>query len=276
MKKDDILKFFNNIKKEISRHSPEILTGIGIAGMISTVTLAVKATPKAMTLIEEAKKNKEKEAHEAGIFSKKDEKYAFELSPIDVIKAGWKPYIATAITGVISIACIIGANSVHARRNAALATAYQLSATAINDYREKVTEIIGQEKEHIIRDKVVEENINIPEVKPKSNVVETFKDVIFYDIAFGQTFYSNTEAIRKAVNDINKNMINYQYASLNDFYDLLNIQRIDIGEILGWNLSRDDFLEVSTDRVSTTKDGRPCYVLEYHKAPQYDYHKEYI
>lgn len=274
MKKPNITKIFKDLQRLAKKRSPEILTGIGIAGMVSTVILAVKATPKAMELIEEEQTSKEKETHSTNI--KKDDVNKIKLTPIETVKVAWKPYVPAAVTGIISIACLIGANSVHVRRNAALATAYQLSTTALNEYRDKVVETIGTEKEHEIRNKVAEEKISNLDVTPKSNVIESFKDVIFYDIAFGQTFYSDTETIRKAVNDINRNLINYQYASLNDFYDLLNIKRIDIGESLGWNLGRDDFLEVSTDRLSVTKDGRPCYVLEYHKAPQYDYHKEYI
>lgn len=41
----------------MKKHSPEILTGIGIAGMITTTVMAVRATPKALILIEEKKTN---------------------------------------------------------------------------------------------------------------------------------------------------------------------------------------------------------------------------
>ena len=36
----------------LQKHSPEILTGIGIAGMVTTTILAVRATPKALLLME--------------------------------------------------------------------------------------------------------------------------------------------------------------------------------------------------------------------------------
>ncbi len=42
-------------RKAMKKHSPEILTGIGIAGMITTTVMAVKATPKALILLEEKK-----------------------------------------------------------------------------------------------------------------------------------------------------------------------------------------------------------------------------
>ena len=57
MNKSKISVISKDIRTGLSKHSPEILTGIGIAGMITTVVLAVKATPKAINLIEEKKKD---------------------------------------------------------------------------------------------------------------------------------------------------------------------------------------------------------------------------
>ena len=59
MEKFNLSKVVKNVKAAASKHSPEILTGIGIAGMATTIVMAVKATPKALILIEE-KKNKDK------------------------------------------------------------------------------------------------------------------------------------------------------------------------------------------------------------------------
>lgn len=44
---------YRNMRTAVKKHSPEILTGIGIAGMITTTVMAVRATPKALILIEE-------------------------------------------------------------------------------------------------------------------------------------------------------------------------------------------------------------------------------
>ena len=48
MNKPNVADLFKSVKMVVSKHSPEILTGIGIAGMITTTILAVKATPKAL------------------------------------------------------------------------------------------------------------------------------------------------------------------------------------------------------------------------------------
>ena len=82
MNNQKLAKFFNSVKTSVSKHSPEILTGIGIAGMITTTVLAVRATPKALKLIEE----------------KKDELSVDKLKPIDTVKATWKCYIPATVT----------------------------------------------------------------------------------------------------------------------------------------------------------------------------------
>ena len=122
--KKELSKSFLLLKTSIKKHSPEILTGIGIAGMITTTVMAVRATPKALILIEERKE-------EIGVN---------QLEAVDLIKTTWMCYVPAALTGTLSIACLIGASSVNVRRNAALATAYTLSESALKDYQEKVIE----------------------------------------------------------------------------------------------------------------------------------------
>ena len=50
-----VAKILKTVQTFANEHRSEILTGVGIAGMFTTVGLAIKATPKAMELIEEKK-----------------------------------------------------------------------------------------------------------------------------------------------------------------------------------------------------------------------------
>ena len=111
--------------------------------MITNTVVALKATPKALELINE----------------KKQEYDVDKLKALDVVKTTWKCYVPATVTGSLSIACLIGASSVNFRRNAALATAYRLSETALSEYREKVVETIGEKKEQNIRESVAKEQI---------------------------------------------------------------------------------------------------------------------
>lgn len=120
MKKPNVMKIFNTVKKAVEKKSPEILIAFGIAGMITTTVLAVKATPKAMEKIKEVEKNKKEEFDRDHGYSELDT--MFKLTKPEVVKATWKCYIPAAISGATSIACIVGANTVHSKRNAAIAT----------------------------------------------------------------------------------------------------------------------------------------------------------
>lgn len=247
---------FKDVKRFVSARSPEILTGIGIAGMITTTVLAVKATPKAMSLIED----------------KKNEEWADELSPLDVVKVAWKPYIPAIVTGAVSVACIVGASSVNAKRNAALATAYKLSETALTEYREKVVETIGEKKEQIVRDKVAEERVKKNPVSKNEVIVTGNGKTLCFDPISGRYFMSSIEAIKRAENELNKQLIHdiFGYVSLNDFYDELGLDRTIIGNDLGWNT--DQLIDVSFSS-QLNDNGEPSVVLDFLSTPKYGYDK---
>ena len=149
MNKKGISNFIKTVGNKLSEHSPEILTGIGITGLLSTTVLAVKATPKALRLIDE----------------KKEEIDTDEITNMEVVKTCWKCYIPAAVTASVSVACLIGANSVNNKRNAVLATAYKLSESAFSEYKEKVIETIGEKKEEEVRDKIAKDKIEKNPVK---------------------------------------------------------------------------------------------------------------
>lgn len=254
MNKPNMSAFFKGVKMTMTKHSPEILTGLGIAGMIATTVMAVRATPKALELIEDKKEEFNMHPTE-------------KLHPVDVVKATWKCYVPATVTGVTSVACLIGASSVNARRNAALATAYNLSAAALSDYKEKVLETVGEKKEQIIRNKVAEENINREPVNQSAIIVSGNGNTRCFDTITKQRFTSDIEAIKRVVNELNRRMVNGEdYISLNDFYSEIGMQPVSIGDDLGWNVTR-GLIEVTFSAQLDT-DGVPCIVLDYAVAPK--------
>lgn len=254
MNKPNMAALFKDVKMAASKHSPEILTGLGIAGMITTTILAVKATPKALELIED----------------KKDELDLYptdNLTPAETVKATWKCYIPAAVTGVTSVACLIGASSVNAKRNAALMTAYNLSATALSEYKEKVLETVGEKKEQIIRNKVAEERINKEPANPSAIIVSGNGNTRCFDTITKRRFTSDIEAIKKIVNELNRRMINGEdYISLNEFYYELGLDGSSVGDELGWNVAS-GLIELDFSAQLDT-DGTPCIVIDYSVAPK--------
>jgi hypothetical protein len=256
--KINLANLFKEVQTFVTDHSPEILSGLGIGGMITTTVLAVKATPKALTLI----KDKQEELYPDS---------TQKLTPAQTIKATWKCYIPAAVTGVTSIACLIGASSVNARRNAALATAYNLSATALAEYKEKVVETVGEKKEQAIRDKVAEERIKKEPVNQSAIIVSGTGNTRCFDTITKRRFVSDIEQIKRIVNELNRRMINGDdYISLNEFYYELGLtDGCDIGDELGWNVTR-GLIEIDFSAQLDT-DGVPCIVLDYSVAPKRGY-----
>ena len=253
MDKSNITNIIKGIKASISRHSPEILTGIGIAGMVTTTILAVKATPKAIKLIEAEKRAKHVDA----------------LSPVDTVKTVWKCYIPAAMTGVSSIACLIGSNAINAKRNAALTTVYTLSEMARNEYKEKVIETIGEKKERTIKEKVDAERIKRDPVSKKEVIITEKGTTLCYDHVFGRYFKSDIDIINRAMNKINREIVINMYASLNDFYAELGLSPVEMGYDLGWNID-DGTIEIEPSS-QLADDGTPCLVIDYSISPKYNY-----
>jgi hypothetical protein len=256
MRKPNLANLMSNTRQFVSKRSPEILTGIGIAGMITTTVLAVRATPKALQLIEE----------------KKNDDWVDELSPLEVVKTAWKPYVPAAVTGVASVACLIGASSVNAKRNAALATAYKLSETALSEYREKVIETIGEKKEKAVRDKVAEERVKKNPVSKSEVIVTNNGTTLCFDPISARYFKSSIDKIKRAENELNKQMLHdiSGYVSLNDFYDELGLDHTSVGDDLGWNVDR--LIDISFSS-QLNDNGEPSVVLDYLVAPKYDFYK---
>lgn len=255
MSKLNLSKLIKNTQFVLSKHSPEILTGLGIAGMITTTVLAVKATPKALMCIDDAAYEKEE----------------LSLTGVEKVKACWKCYIPAAITGTVSIACLIGASSVNARRNTALATAYKLSETALTEYREKVVETIGEKKERNIKDAIAKDNVEKNPVMQQNVIITGKGDTLCYDKLFGRYFKSDIDALKKIENELNRRMFSESYISLNDFYYEVGLDGVDAGEDLGWNIDN-GYIDLNFSS-QLSSDGQPCLVVNFNIPPKYEYYK---
>lgn len=276
MNKENIMNFFNGVRAKADKHSPEILTGIGIAGMITTTVLAVKATPKALRLVEEAKYKKEEEVVEHNCkVNKVSECISSDLKPLEVVKIAWKPYIPAMITGSLSAACLVGASRVNFKRNAALATAYTLSEKALKDYKDGVIETVGEKKEQVIKEKVAQKKADEqPASKSEVVMVNSGGKILFLEPVSNRYFMSDVETVRKIVNDLNYRLTTgtEEYISLSEFYDEIGLSHTSISDEIGWNIYRDGQISIDMPSAKTDKE-EPCLVLDYNVSPRYDYSK---
>lgn len=251
---EKISNFVRNTKGFLSKHSPEILTGIGITGMITSTVLAVKATPKAMVLLDEAK-------------NKKGDK----LTPIETVKIAWKPYIPAVVTCVASASCIIGASKINYKRNAALATAYAISERTLLTYRDKVVETIGEKKEKDIRDKVAQDEVNARPLATSQVFITPKGNTMCMDMLSGRYFKSDIDTINKAINELNRQILCQNYMSLTHFYSLIGLDGNGSSDYMGWNI--DDGTIEPEFSTCLADNNEPCIVLDFNVPPKYDFDK---
>ena len=241
----DIKKIRNSVIDTVSDKSPEILIGFGLAGMLTSTILAVKATPKALDILEQEDR---------------------ELSKVDKVKLTWKCYAPAAIGYCASAACIIGANSVNAKRNAVLAGAYKLSESALLEYRDKVKEVIGEEREREIKDSIAQDRVDKTPEKRQEVLVAGNGDTLCYDMHSGRYFKSNMEEIKGIANKVNYKLMQDNFLSVNDFYEELGLEPTVTGYDFGWNVE-DGLIELYFTST-LTEAGQPCLAVHFDNMPR--------
>jgi hypothetical protein len=253
MKKPDLKKVARNVRTTVSKHSPEILTGLGIASGISCTILAVRATPKALRLIDE----------------RKQEEGVDKLEPKVMVQTVWKCYIPATASGAFAIACLIGASSVNAKRNAALATAYKLSESAFSEYRDKVVETFGEKKEKTVKDEIAKDRVKENPVGTNEVIITGKGNTLCFDMFSKRYFRSDIDKIKRAENEMNKKMLNNEYISLNEFYQELGLSPMPIGWQLGWRIDK-GFIDLYFSS-QLDEDGNPCLTIDFNNQPEYGF-----
>lgn len=243
--------------RTLSKNSPTILTGLSVGGLFTTAILAVKVTPKAIILLNE---------HAQKI----DPEYTYEdLEIKEIVKVAWKCYIPSIIIGVGSASCIIAANHVNLRRNAALAGLYSVTETAFKEYQNKVVQTIGQNKERKVRDEINADRVrNNP--PSRNEVIMTGEgDVLCYDKMFDRYFKTSIDKINKIVNKLNRDMRSEHFISLNDFYFEINpsLANGSLGDEIGWCIDH-GYIEPSFSSC-LSEDDKPCLVIDFELRPKH-------
>lgn len=197
----------------LKRNSSTILTCLGAVGVVATTVMAVKATPKAIAALEVAKEEKGE-----------------DLTRLETLTVAAPIYAPSAITGVATIGCIFGANILNKRSQASLMSAYALVDKSYKDYKHKVKELFGEEGELQVKESLAKDAYEVQ--KPTvSNDTE-----LFYDFYSGRYFESTLNKVKDAEYELNRRVAVDYGVSLNDFYDLIGLEPIEGGDIVGWSV----------------------------------------
>lgn len=243
-------------EKLVADRSPLILTAIGVTGTITTAVLTGKAAVKAHIILD------------TEVYSASTAYDHENITWRDEVKAVWKVYIPPVTVGALTITSIVLASQIGTRRAAAMAAAYAVSEKAFVEYKEKVVEKIGENKERMVRDDLAQDQVTENPVTKSEIIITGGGGVLCYEPYTGRYFHSDMESLKKAQNDLNYQVLNNYYASLSDFYDLIGLPRTEMSDEVGWN--SDEILELAFSTV-LSDDGRPCISINFKTVPIRNY-----
>ena len=238
----------NNLLKSsklfLKKNASTILTCAGGVGVVTTSVLAVKATPKALALLDEAKKEKSE-----------------DLTTWDKVIVAGPAYIPSILSGTATIACIFGANILNHRQQASLMSAYALLDNSYKEYKKKVEELYGDGADEHVRTELAKDQYE-ENVYPLED-----NKVLFYEEYSRQYFEAAMEDVLRAEYFLNRDFTYHGYACLNELYALLKLPQTPYGEVLGWSayavhdMQWYSWVEFNHRKVEMD-DGLECYILE--------------
>ena len=276
--KPNISSGIKGLKSVITANSPVLLAGAAIAGTITTGVLAARAGYKARGIVEEERMRRVTSPEPPfDTFLDYYKTYVDKADPLtyqDKAKLTWLCYAAPAATGVSTIASIAGVHLIHTKRHAALAGAYALATTKLDDMSEKAEELLGPKKAQQLRQEMSQKDIERLNIDPdNADIVLTGQGTeLTVDGMAGRPFYSSMNKIDAAVNKINAELGRESNVSLNDLYDYMNLDSIPLGDVVGWSGAAGDVVETKYDPVQLS-DGRAVNSVTFRPAPTPGYRK---
>lgn len=252
----------NKLIELTKQHSPELLTGTAVVGLIGTAIMAYRCSPKAHEII--AKKKEEM------YLIQLDDKKAKRELVLETTKELTPVLLPPIILGSATTACIIGSNRISSKRIAVISTAYAISEKAVKELNLKMNDVLGEKKAKTIKDAIAKDKLDQnPPPKDESQILLTGNgDVLCMDSFSGRYFRSNAEKIGQAINEISALARDEMYVTLNDFYYAIHLPQLKMGDDLGW--LADDEIKGSipiTISAQLTEDRQPCLCIDYEIRP---------
>jgi len=255
----DFNKLISRSKLYLKRSAPTILTIACSAGTIASVVMAIKATPKALTRIEEAE----------------DEK-GQPLTKFEIVNVAGPAYIPTALMGTSTIVCMFGLNVFNKKQQASLIGGYGLLRQSYQKYKDSSKEVYGDDAESRILKHVAQKTYISSDgnslYDPDSD--DAGDSVLFYDEYSSRYFTSTLAAVLNAQYHVNRNLSLRSSVSINEFYEFLGLDAVDSGEDFGWcmfDLAEDGimWLDFNNSLTMIEERGLECYVISALISPDY-------
>ena len=246
----------------LKKYSPEILTAAGVIGTVGSTVLACKATLKVEDILDEAKKksNLINAVHDGEIevdadYTDKDYSKDLLVNRTQTAVKLIKLYGPAISLGALSIAAILGGQHILRKRNVAVMAAYKLCEESFNNYRSRVKDELGEEKDrqfyYGITEETVKEKVQAKDGKTKTvtKKVEKTPDHLcsqyarFFDEAnpnWDKSPEQNMYFLKMVQNQMNDKLQARGHVFLNEVYDALGFERSEAGQFVGWIRNRDN------------------------------------
>jgi|SRR5580765_3666619 len=255
----------NKMKYLVNENSTTILTAMGVVGTVTTAVLTGKASFKAAEVIEEATVI----ANTGGPDQTKDPVY---LTTKEKVKAVWPLYLPAVTSGLVTIASIVVAHRVDAKKIAALTMSSAVTERAFQEYKDKITQKLGEKKAEEVRDEIAQDRVNKNPVEGSQVIMTGAGDVLCYDNLTGRYFTSSMEKLRGAENDINHQLLHRSHASLSEFFEIVGLGATTFTDSVGWCMDLPLNVQYST---TMSTDGRPCIAIDFDPMPKTGYESMY-
>lgn len=255
------------------KHSPVILFGAGVVGMVGTVVSASTATLKLEETLKETQENfsKAKSLRDQGRDDYTEQDYQKDMGILYArgAVAVCKLYAPAICLGVVSVAALTGSHVILTKRNTALMGAYAVLEKGFKEYRQRVEDEFGEEKERELRYDLQTETAKNPvtgkdeEVKvagPNSgySIYARFFDELCKDWSNVPEY--NVMFLRAAENYFNHRLTSVGHVFLNEVYDHIDVPRTKQGAVVGWVLDGDGDNYIDFGIFNSNREGARDFV----------------
>ena len=259
--KEKLMKTYKKVELKAIKHSPEILAGVGVVGVVGSLVMACKATTKLSDILEDSKEQLDKIKEVAADpayeekYSQDDAKKDTTITYVQTAMKVTKLYAPSVILCASSLGCLLASNNILKKRNAALSAAYMTVDKSFKEYRKRVADRFGEEVEKEIRYNIKAEEITKVD-EDGNEVTETVKVMDGTDDPNSDSDYARffDESCAAWQNDAEYNLTflkaQQQYANdllkargrlfLNEVYRMLGIDETKAGQVVGWVYNPDN------------------------------------
>lgn len=228
------------LQNTLKQNAPSILLALGLGGFVGAVVYTARVAPKANDILSDLPP---------------------ETSKLDQAKAVAATYAPVAGMVLASTGAILASNRIMRNRYAALLVLYSFTEQVVERWKSSALEEVGSKKFKNIKDRVVGSDDPIPD-----DILNQEGATMLYDTYSGRWFTTDSvESVRRVINDVNEDMFRENFASLNDFYYGLKMDKIEYGDDVGWHI---DDGAVNIELTPIIRDERPYISISFSVKPR--------